>query len=77
MRRRAAFTEQAAATAGEPIDPKLRAQAEQMARSLGIPLYIRDGAIHQHGPGECIAPPTTKAADLDSGFGSTEEQIKP
>jgi hypothetical protein len=28
--------------------------AEDLTFSLGIPLYIRDGKIYQHGPGERI-----------------------
>lgn len=32
----------------------LRKTAEDLTFSLGIPLYIRDGKIYQHGPGERI-----------------------
>lgn len=32
----------------------LRQTAENLAFSLGITLYIRDGNIYQHGPGERI-----------------------
>jgi hypothetical protein len=32
----------------------LHKMAEDLAFSLGIPLYIRDGKIYQHGPGERI-----------------------
>lgn len=32
----------------------LRQTAENLAFSLGIPLYIRDGKIYRNGPGERI-----------------------
>ncbi len=34
-------------------------KAREMAYGLGISVYIRDGRIRQHGPGQEIQPPTT------------------
>lgn len=34
----------------------LHKMAQDMAFSLGIPFYIRNGAIYQHPPGERIEP---------------------
>lgn len=35
----------------------LRRKAEELAHALNITLYLRDGRIWQHGPGERIDPP--------------------
>jgi hypothetical protein len=36
---------------------ELRKRAEQMAKALGIALYIKDGRISQKGPGEFVEKP--------------------
>jgi hypothetical protein len=37
---------------------ELTSAAHKLAHGLGIPVYVRDGRIHQHGPGIEILPPT-------------------
>jgi hypothetical protein len=37
---------------------ELTGAARNLAHGLGIPVYIRDGRIYQHGPGVEILPPT-------------------
>ncbi len=37
----------------------LEEKAREMAYGLGISVYIRDGRIWQHGPGQEIEPPPT------------------
>jgi hypothetical protein len=32
--------------------------ARNLAHGLGIPIYIRDGQIYQHGPGLMFLPPS-------------------
>lgn len=39
-------------------DEELRATARRMAYAMGISVWVRDGRIHQTGPGEEIAPPS-------------------
>jgi hypothetical protein len=36
---------------------ELTGAARNLAHALGIPLYIRDGGIYQHGPGIEVLPP--------------------
>lgn len=36
---------------------ELAAAARNLAHSLGIAVYIRDGRIYQHGPGVEVLPP--------------------
>ena len=36
---------------------QLRGAARNLARGLGIPVYIRDGRIYQDGPGLAFLPP--------------------
>jgi hypothetical protein len=43
--------------------------ARKLAHALGIPVYIRDGRIYQHGPGREFLPPTSSrqtVADVSS-----------
>jgi hypothetical protein len=43
--------------------------ARKLAHALGIPVYIRDGRIYQHGPGREFMPPTSSrqsVADVSS-----------
>jgi hypothetical protein len=37
---------------------ELAGAARTLAHGLGIPVYIRDGRIYQHGPGIEFLPPT-------------------
>ena len=40
------------------MTPNQRASAARnLAHGLGIPVYIRDGRIYQHGPGLAFLPP--------------------
>lgn len=45
-----------------------RRNAEKLAHSLGIRLFIRDNKIFQFGPGEEVLPAATAKAD-DHGLG--------
>jgi hypothetical protein len=36
---------------------ELTGAARDLAHGLGIPVYIRDGRIYQHGPGIVVLPP--------------------
>jgi hypothetical protein len=36
---------------------ELTGAARDLAHGLGIPVYIRDGRIYQHGPGIEVLPP--------------------
>jgi hypothetical protein len=48
---------------------ELAEAARKLAHALGIPVYIRDGRIYQHGPGREFLPPTSSrqtVADLSS-----------
>ncbi len=38
---------------------ELAGAARNLAHALGIPVYIRDGRIYQHGPGREFLPPTS------------------
>ena len=38
---------------------ELAGAARKLAHSLGIPVYVRDGRIYQHGPGREFLPPTS------------------
>jgi hypothetical protein len=45
---------------------ELTGAARNLAHGLGIPVYIRDGRIYQHGPGVEVLPPTyTRPTVLD------------
>jgi hypothetical protein len=46
---------------------ELSIAARKLAHGLGIPVYIRDGRIYQHGPGIEFLPP--KDDRPTSGFG--------
>ena len=37
---------------------QLTGAARDLAHGLGIPVYIRDGRIYQHGPGLAFLPPS-------------------
>jgi hypothetical protein len=50
---------------------ELTSAAHKLAHGLGIPVYIRDGRIHQHGPGREILPP---AGACPTGAPSFEEE---
>ena len=39
---------------------QLTGAARNLAHGLGIPIYIRDGRIYQHGPGIVFLPPNAK-----------------
>ena len=41
---------------------QLRGAARNLARGLGIPVYIRDGRIYQDGPGLAFLPPNGNPA---------------
>ncbi len=36
---------------------ELTGAARNLAHALGIPVFIRDGRIYQHGPGVKVLPP--------------------
>jgi hypothetical protein len=38
---------------------QLTGAARDLAHGLGIPVYIRDGRIYQHGPGLAFLPPSS------------------
>jgi hypothetical protein len=41
-----------------PMTPdELTGAARKLAHALGIPVYIRNGRIYQHGPGREFLPP--------------------
>jgi hypothetical protein len=46
------------------IPDELTVAARNLAHSLGIPVYIRDGRIYQHGPGIEFLPPKDPAASI-------------
>jgi len=46
------------------IPDELTIAARNLAHSLGIPVYIRDGRIYQHGPGIEFLPPKDPAASI-------------
>ena len=46
---------------------QLTGAARNLAHGLGIPFYIRDGRIYQHGPGLMFLPPSaTHPAAVES-----------
>ena len=47
--------------------------ARDLARGLGIPVYVRDGRIYQHGPGIEFLPPTGAFSREEGRFGKVEE----
>ena len=52
---------------------ELTAAARNLAHGLGIPVYIRDGRIYQHGPGLAFLPPGG-ARPTVAGAPSLEEE---
>jgi hypothetical protein len=50
---------------------ELTGAARKLAHSLGIPVYIRDGRIYQHGPGLEFLPPTGASPTVEHA--STDE----
>ena len=46
---------------------KLSIAARNLAHGLGIPVYIRDGRIYQHGPGIEFLPPEGDRPTPDAG----------
>jgi hypothetical protein len=46
---------------------QLRPVAAKLANSLGVSFFIRDGSIHQHGPGERVDPPPSAQPGLSHG----------
>lgn len=58
-----------------------REKALNLVRALGIPLYLRDGHLYQHPPGERLEPPVSVAAShgngtpTDSGDGAAGSPI--
>jgi hypothetical protein len=49
---------------------ELSGAARNLAHGLGIPVYIRDGRIYQHGPGIEFLPPK-----YDSAISSVDEDL--
>jgi hypothetical protein len=49
---------------------ELSGAARNLAHGLGIPVYIRDGRIYQHGPGIEFLPPKNEGAitSIDDDF---------
>jgi len=45
---------------------QLTGAARNLAYGLGIPIYIRDGRIYQHGPGLMFPPSATRAATVEA-----------
>ena len=53
---------------------QLTGAARNLAHGLGIPIYIRDGRIYQHGPGLMFLPPgATHPAGVEAP--SHEEEV--
>ena len=53
---------------------QLTGAARNLAHGLGIPIYIRDGRIYQHGPGIVFLPPSvTQPSAVEAP--SDEEEV--
>ena len=52
---------------------QLRGPARNLARGLGIPVYIRDGRIYQNGPGLAFLPPNGDPAVTEVPLDQEEE----
>ena len=52
---------------------QLRGAARNLARGLGIPVYIRDGRIYQDGPGLAFLPPNGDPAVAEGPLDQREE----
>ena len=53
---------------------ELTGAARNLAHALGIPVYIRDGRIYQHGPGEQFLP-SPGACPTQPGAPYTREEV--
>jgi hypothetical protein len=55
---------------------QLSGAARNLAHGLGIPVYIRDGRIYQHGPGLAFLPPsgTRPTVADDPSYKETEQE---
>jgi hypothetical protein len=58
---------------------ELAIAARNLAHSLGIPVFIRDGRIYQDGPGIEVLPPKGDHTGhgLDDGFRSNTDEAAP
>jgi hypothetical protein len=56
------------------IPDELTAAARNLAHSLGIAVYIRDGRIYQHGPGIEFLPPKDPNASVAEDFSSIVDE---
>jgi hypothetical protein len=52
---------------------QLTGAARNLAHGLGIPVYIRDGRIHQNGPGRAFLPPNGDPAVAEVPLDQKEE----
>ena len=55
------------------VNEALERKARDMAHGLGISVYIRDGRIHQHGPGIEIIPDKTAKPTKDDVNAADED----
>jgi hypothetical protein len=58
---------------------ELSGAARNLAHGLGIPVYIRDGRIHQQGPGIEFLPPESDRAtpSADEDFFTIDDEPVP
>ena len=52
---------------------ELARAARDLARGLGIAVYVRDGRIYQHGPGIEFLPPDGACPTEEWRFGKADE----
>ena len=52
---------------------QLASAARNLAHGLGIPVYVRDGRIYQHGPGLAFLPPNGDPAVAEFPLDQKEE----
>jgi hypothetical protein len=53
---------------------QLTGAARNLAHGLGIPVYIRDGRIYQHGPGVEFLPPNSVRSTVAGAPSFDEEE---
>ena len=54
---------------------RLTGAARNLAHGLGIPVYIRDGRIYQHGPGLEFLPPGGARLTVAGAPSLEEEEV--
>jgi hypothetical protein len=68
-----AYPEYSVKTDATMTPNQLANAARNLARGLGIPVYIRDGRIYQNGPGFAFLPPNGDPAVAEVLLGQQEE----